>query len=111
MTEEIKWVKLKRKNDWGKDFFERPDVVDSMARADKNGIDWEVGQEVMVRWPDGWVATLPLRAKKYCSSYSDQGRTYGASYVLPGIEVLFHGVSFFIELDAFEVSADDWKKK
>jgi hypothetical protein len=107
---DMKFVRLKRGNDWGADYLAvEPLTEHGMADA-RRRIPLESGQIVVVKFPDGTSGQYPVVMCGYSTSVSDMGNNYPVHYDLPGIQIESHGLKTWICLDEVDILVDESNK-
>lgn len=93
----MQWVKLRRENEWGREYFVMPDG------GHKDEVVWNDDSLITIRWPDGTVEQTRIKSKQFDTLVGDMGQTYNVSFRLPGFYANVHGVTLWFALDTVEV--------
>lgn len=103
------WMKLQRGNDWGVEYFYRPDRPKSPAGtySRSSGVDFQDGVKIRVRWPDGSESTERVRRASRRATVHDHGHVYDVDFELAGIETSSRGISSWVPLDAVLIHEGD----
>ncbi len=107
---DAEWVRLKRFNDWGVDYFaEEGKGLSAHGTSDarKYGLRIKAGDELHVRWPDGSVTREKVVLHPMRREVSDMGKTYPVTFALPGIAASDRGMQHFVALDEVDVDRRD----
>lgn len=96
------WIKLKRGNDWGVDYFAIEPLRNGGASSSR-GIKLEHGDEVPVRFADGTERLAEIRIRIERGTVSDHGHSYGVSSAIPEVAVHHHGHEMRMRIDEVEV--------
>lgn len=100
------FVKLKRGNDWGLEYF-AVEPLGPMGTADrKRAMRFDSNQLLCVRWPDGHESRENVTMKRCRDTVRDMGHSYPVEYDLPGFNHVTcnhcHSTEW-VPLDAVEV--------
>lgn len=96
------WVKLKRGNDWGVDYFAIEPLSNGHADQ-RRGIQVDEGDPVRVRTSDGAELDGLIALRTEHGSVSDHGHWCATSSEIPEVAFIFHGQTLRIRIDELEV--------
>lgn len=99
------WVKLERGNSWGSEYFSLPGKSKTQGGCcdPKLGINFEEGQHIEVRWPDGTETKEYISKKMFSQTVYDHGHSDSVRTLLPGFYKSFNGAKQWFALDAVEL--------
>ena|SRR3990167_6809119 len=96
MTNTIKWVQLKERNNWGHIFYTLPEEYSKVFVLTE-------GTEFLVRWPDGTITREKLISRNQTGDIGDMGHVYHYSTNKFGFIARIHGISQFISITDVEI--------
>lgn len=99
------WMRLKRGNDWGVEYYYRPDRPKTPAGTygKESGVAFKEGERLRVRWPDSSESTEVVSLRREHATVSDMGHSYPVSFELPGFKVSMNGVLKWFALDEVDL--------
>jgi hypothetical protein len=103
------WIRLRRGNDWGVDYFAINPLTPSGASRSQ-GINLREGEAVPVRLADGTETTGTVTLEQRVSSVSDHGHSSSARSELPHVNFSFHGQMLRARIDELEVD-EAWARQ
>ena len=96
------WIKLRRGNDWGFDYFAIEPLSNGGASKSR-GIKVEEGDDVRVRMADGEIVSGVITLSTEWGSVTDSGHTYPVKSEIPHVAFTWHGQLLRIRIDEVEV--------
>lgn len=98
----VRWIKLKRGNDWGVDYFAIEPLSNGGASASR-GIKLEEGEPVRVRLADGSERDGVIALRTEIHTVSDHGHSYPVTSKIPVVRFDLFGQTFGLPIDEVEV--------
>jgi hypothetical protein len=105
----VNWVKLKRGNDWGVDYF-AIEPLNHGSADQRRGVRVVDGEPVTVRMADGTEVVGVITLREEHGTVSDMGHRYSVSSEIPEVAFTFHGQPLRVRIDEVEVE-EAWARQ
>ncbi len=96
------YVRLRRGNSWGADYFAIEPLENGLAKAER-GIICTDGEIAPVRWSDGAEGTAAIRVVSESFTVGDMGHNYKGTIKIPHVVAMIHGTEALLRIDAVEL--------